>query len=102
MGVDRDMSEIVRAADQKHPTSRPSLPVDPDSGAEGAPHAHGGGTDKVLIAGPHLGGFNQALPVPDLVRFTGGTAALSIAGRFRQERSLPESRSLKPSGIKRA
>jgi hypothetical protein len=102
MGVDRDMSETVRAADQKHPTNRPSLPVDPDNGAEGAPHAQGDGTDKVLITGPHLGGFNQALPVPDLVRFTGGTAALSIAGRFRQERSLPESRSRKPAGIKRA
>ncbi len=101
MGVDRDMSEMIRVADQHRKPSSPSLSFGPENGPEGVPHATGDGVDRVLYTGPHLGGFNQALPVPDLVRFTGGTVALSIAGRFRQERSLPDAHFRKPPGAKR-
>ena len=45
-----------------------------------------GQADLILQTGPHLGGFNQAISVPELIRFTAVTAAECVLRRFRYER----------------
>jgi hypothetical protein len=45
-----------------------------------------GQADLILQTGPHLGGFNQAISLPELIRSTGAAAADCVARRFRRQR----------------
>ncbi len=94
MGVDRHMEEVLRVADQRA-LGREDFErfltergMNPDEAAA-MPQ---GNADIVLPTGPHLGGFNQPISLPELIRMTGSAAADCIVGRFRRERGWPASR----------
>jgi hypothetical protein len=91
MGVDRHMEEVLRAADQRA-LSRAAFEnfltargVAPDQAAG----MSRGEADIVLQTGPHLGGFNQPISLPELIHMTGAMAADCVARRFRRERGWP-------------
>ena len=91
MGVDRHMEEILRLADQ-HEMSRDDFErylTDRGVAREKAAAMSQGRADIVLATGPHLGGFNQPISLPELIRMTGAVAADCIAHRFRRERGWP-------------
>ncbi|GBC61595.1 hypothetical protein DENIS_2557 [Desulfonema ishimotonii] len=91
MGVDNDMEEILRVADQDRMT-------------DGAFRAHlrGRGVDReavgayrkgereiVLHTGPHLGGFNQRISLPELIGFLETASALCVAYRYLRTGAAP-------------
>jgi hypothetical protein len=88
MGVDRHMEEILRVADQDA--------MDPAMFAaflesRGVPRKKAlqvpkGRNDIPLMTGPHLGGFNQPISLPELIEFAATGAARCVQGRFRRER----------------
>ena len=41
-----------------------------------------GRQDIPILTGPHLGGFNQPISVPELIEFTGAASALCVADRY--------------------
>lgn len=45
-------------------------------------------SDIVLTTGPHLGGFNQAISVPELIEFLFCFSALCVADRYLHENGL--------------
>jgi len=86
MGVDRHMEEVLRAADQKAMT-RPEFEAFlrrrgfAPSRIEALRRGKG---DLVVSTGPHLGGFNQAISLPELITAVETMAAACIAGRYRR------------------
>ena len=44
--------------------------------------------DITTHTGPHLGGFNQPISLPELIEFAAVGAARCVAGRFRKECGL--------------
>ncbi len=83
-GVDRYMEEIFRVTDQQemsdvefneflleHGLNRNSI--------EGLPR---GLEDITMTTGPHLGGFNQRISLPELIHFTETAASYCICDRF--------------------
>ena len=90
MGVDRHMEEILRVVDQD--AMDPAMFVSflqsrgiPSNMAAGIPK---GKDDIPLMTGPHLGGFNQPISLPELIEFAAVGAARCVAGRFRKECGL--------------
>jgi hypothetical protein len=90
MGVDRHMEEILRVVDQD--AMDPAMFVSflqsrgiPRKVAAGMPK---GKNDIPLMTGPHLGGFNQPISLPELIEFAAVGAARCVAGRFRRECGL--------------
>ncbi len=43
--------------------------------------------DITISSGPHLGGFNQRISLPELIDAAGAVAALCIAGRYERLRA---------------
>jgi hypothetical protein len=90
MGVDRHMEEILRVVDQDamDPAMFASFLQSrgiPRKAAAGMPK---GKNDIPLMTGPHLGGFNQPISLPELIEFAAVGAARCVAGRFRRECGL--------------
>ena len=88
MGVDHHMEEVLRVVDQDG-MSREAF--DAFLMARGFSCAQAaaiprGQADIVLQSGPHLGGFNQSISLPELIHMTGAVAADCVARRFRRER----------------
>jgi len=88
MGVDRYMEEILRVVDQREMTDQaffdflaqrrvPKLT---------AMQLKKGADDITLYTGPHLGGFNQRISLPELIESVGTIAALCIYGRYCEEK----------------
>lgn len=88
MGVDRHMEEILRTADQEQMSDE-----------DFRKHLRGRGLDAraisgfrkgereiVLHTGPHLGGFNQPISLPELIHFLETAASLCIVHRFISQR----------------
>ena len=44
-----------------------------------------GAEEITLFTGPHLGGFNQQISIPELIECVGTMAALCIYGRYLKE-----------------
>ena len=89
MGVDRHMEEILRVVDQEamsHAMFRSFLQSRGMTATE-ARLVPKGGADIPLMTGPHLGGFNQPISLPELIDFAAAGAAYCVAGRFRHETS---------------
>ncbi len=88
MGVDRYMEETLRVVDQRE-MSREDFAFFlitrgfTREAAAAMPRAH---ADILLHTGPHLGGFNQPISLPELIHMTGAVAADCVARRFRRER----------------
>jgi hypothetical protein len=90
MGVDRHMEEILRVADQKEMSDeafrkflnryRPAG-IDLRTTVKGV-------EDIVFSSGPHLGGFNRQISLPEMIEAVETLAAVCVGGRFRQESGL--------------
>ncbi len=85
LGVDRHMTEVLRARDQLQYTGQEftallrSKALAPDMDC--AP----GEQDITLVTGPHLGEFNSRISAPELIGFTAAVAGQCIARAFFQE-----------------
>ena len=92
-GVDQYMEEIFRAIDQqemsdddfneflsKHGIAGDNTGNLPEKGLK----------DITMMTGPHLGGFNQRISLPELIHFTGTAASYCICDRYMgsQDKSL--------------
>ncbi|HMA85310.1 MAG TPA: SidJ-related pseudokinase [Desulfosalsimonadaceae bacterium] len=84
MGVDRHMEEILRVAEQ-HAMSEQEFNefltirgLTPDQVAE----IKKGEQDITILTGPHLGGFNQRISIPELTEYTAALSALCIMDRY--------------------
>ncbi len=89
MGVDRYMEEILRVADQQEMTDAAFMDFLLERGVsfEHAQEMARGAEDVTLHTGPHLGGFNQQISIPELIESVGTMAALCIYGRYCEENS---------------
>jgi len=93
MGVDRHMEEILRVAEQQTMTREE---FDAFLAARGfSPQAiarlEKGRQDIRILTGPHLGGFNQRISVPELTEYAAALAALCIMDRYLCQRGGDES-----------
>jgi hypothetical protein len=87
MGVDRHMEEILRVVDQDAMDRFTFTSFLENRGLPRrvALRKTKGQQDIVLMTGPHLGGFNQAISLPELIDFAAAGAARCVAGRFCME-----------------
>jgi hypothetical protein len=88
MGVDRHMEEILRVEDQKQMTDeefRDFLKEKYYSDRE-ADGVKKGVEDIVVYTGPHLGGFNERISIPELIESVGSMSAACIVGRYWKEK----------------
>ena len=90
MGFDEHMDEMFRMSDQDRMNdkgfadfleSRGYLPEQIDNMERGA-------SDIALHTGPHLGGFNQRISVPELTEFLFSLSSRCISDRFLMENAL--------------
>ena len=90
MGVDRHMEEMLRVADQDAMDQASFVSFLQSRGValKEAKRIPKGAGDIALITGPHLGGFNQSISLPELIDFAARGAARCVAGRFRREHAL--------------
>ena len=86
MGVDRFMEEILRATDQQAMNDEAFFSFLEQRGfsKEEARRRKRGEEDITLFTGPHLGGFNQRISIPELIESVGTMAALCIYGKYRE------------------
>jgi len=88
MGVDRHMEEMLRVADQKEMTKEEFRSFLQERGYcdDEIDKLQKGIKDIVLHTGPHLGGFNESISLPELIESVGTMSALCIVGRYWRER----------------
>jgi hypothetical protein len=88
MGVDRHMEEILRIAEQKTMSQADFFEFLSVRGfqAEHINQMEKGEEDITIHTGPHLGGFNQQISIPELIEFTAAAAALCISDRYCNEK----------------
>ena len=99
MGVDRHMEEVLRVADQtemSHEAFREFLGRRGYT-REAIRRETKGVRDITAYTGPHLGGFNEGISLPELIETVGTMAALCIAGRYRSETLGEEGIAASPS-----
>ncbi len=84
MGVDRHMAEVLRMDDQKEMTDREFTDFLASRGFTEKDTAalQRGRKDVTVLTGPHLGGFNRPISLPELVEFTASSVGLACAGRY--------------------
>ncbi len=84
MGVDRHMEEMLRQVDQQQMSDEQFYDFLEDRGLPPAQarRAVRGAADIVLHTGPHLGGFNQQISIPELISATATMAATCVLGRY--------------------
>ncbi len=89
MGVDRHMEEVFRAADQKRLTDNEFRGFLKNRGySHSQIRAHRKGVEDIVIyTGPHLGGFNERISLPELIEALRSMAALCVLGRFLGEKA---------------
>jgi hypothetical protein len=78
------MEEILRQIDQRQmsDTEFNQFLTQRGFSAKKAAVTSKGAADIVLHTGPHLGGFNQSISIPELIEATAAMAATCILGRF--------------------
>ncbi len=88
MGVDRHMEEILRTPDQNDMTDKAFRDFLRERGYsdEKISRVRKGAEDIVFYSGPHLGGFNQPISLPELTTSVETMSALCMAGRYWRER----------------
>ena len=91
MGVDRYMEEVFRITDQIEMTDaeyrsflRGKKIFDNHNNQINLPER--GKTDIIIHSGPHLGGFNEAISLPELIDADRVMSALCIAGKYWKEK----------------
>ena len=87
MGVDRHMEEVLRVVDQKQMSDEEFRKFLGERGySEDETKGFKKGVEDITIyTGPHLGGFNERISLPELIESVGTMAALCIGGRYWQE-----------------
>jgi hypothetical protein len=88
MGVDRHMEEILRVADQDG-MSDDELRAFLEERGYDFKEAHGlrkGGGDITMETGPHLGGFNERISLPEMIEAVGAISGVCIAERYWKEK----------------
>jgi hypothetical protein len=90
MGVDRHMDEFLRVADQQRMSTgefRSFLAACGFSDNR-IGRINRGERDIRLATGPHLGGFNRRISLPELTEFLASAAACCMAGKHCQQRRI--------------
>ena len=94
MGIDRDMEETLRVQDQNSMDNRQFNQFLTSKGLtekQVARHKQGQ-ADITILSGPHLGGFNQAISIPELIEKLFGFSSLCISNCYLAQNGLnPES-----------
>jgi hypothetical protein len=87
MGVDRHMEETLRVLDQTQMSDLSFRRFLRQRGfsPQAVEEAEKGVQDITTFTGPHLGGFNEGISIPELIETVGTMAALCISGRYRSE-----------------
>ncbi len=89
MGVDRHMVEMLRIADQEAMSAesfrnflleRKYTPQEIDLLEQGR-------SDIAVSSGPHLGGFNEPISLPELIEAVETMAALCVSGKYINEKT---------------
>jgi hypothetical protein len=93
MGMDHHMEETLRIRDQEIMTETDFHDFLISRGYETSllTHIKKGEQDIVLNTGPHLGGFNQPISVPELMEFLFCLSSLCISDRYLMENGLKAS-----------
>ena len=93
MGIDRHMEETLRIQDQNSMSDAEFDDFLSSRGCTGINTGHfiRGQQDIVLNTGPHLGGFNQPISVPELIDFLFCLSSLCISDRYLVENGLKAS-----------
>jgi len=88
MGVDRHMEEVLRVADQKQMTDKAFREFLESKGysLDEIRKLKKGIEDITIHSGPHLGGFNERISLPELIESIGTMSALCIAGKYLREK----------------
>ncbi len=88
MGVDRHMEEILRAADQTEMKDREfkEFLLDRGYSEKNIGELKKGEKDISILTGPHLGGFNSRISLPELIKFLETASAYCIAGKYWEEK----------------
>lgn len=84
MGVDRHMVEILRSIDQKAMTDKTFRIFLRDNGLTKREigRIEKGREDITIHSGPHLGGFNERISLPELIAFLSMASAFCVAGKY--------------------
>ncbi|UCD88146.1 MAG: SidJ-related pseudokinase [Desulfobacterales bacterium] len=84
MGVDRHMEEILRVVDQEQMSDEGFTKFLGDRGysEDQIRHFKKGVEDITIHTGPHLGGFNERISLPELIESVETMSALCIVGRY--------------------
>ena len=87
MGVDRHMEEILRVHDQESMTQNEFIEFLTGRGfsLEKAQSYTRGKEEIILYTGPHLGGFNDTISVPELICFVATVTSLCVSGRYMEQ-----------------
>jgi hypothetical protein len=90
MGVDRYMEEMLRVADQAEMTEKEfrELLVERGCSLEAIESLQKGAGDISIQTGPHLGGFNQRISLPELIQCLGVVSAYCIGGRYLRRKEM--------------
>ncbi|HKJ98695.1 MAG TPA: SidJ-related pseudokinase [Desulfotignum sp.] len=80
MGYDEHMMEVLRIQDQNRMTKEQYQRFLHQRGVKTVPPK--GQTDIPLSTGPHLGGFNQSISVPELIEYLFRFSALAVSHCF--------------------
>jgi len=89
-GVDQYMEEIFRATDQQEMSDNEFNEFLLERGftEDNINGLSKGLEDITIMTGPHLGGFNQRISLPELIHFTGTAASYCIGDRYIADQSL--------------
>ena len=89
-GIDRYMEEVFRAADQQDMADDEFTEFLLERGfaRDDIDGLSKGTADITIMTGPHLGGFNQRISLPELIHFTGTAAAYCISDRYMFDRNF--------------
>jgi hypothetical protein len=84
MGVDRHMEEVLRVADQQQMSDDEFRAFLRESGypEQKIRSLRKGVEDITVFTGPHLGGFNEQISLPELIEAVGTMSAMCIQGRY--------------------
>jgi hypothetical protein len=88
MGVDRHMEEVLRVVDQKQMSDEEFSTFLSERGyrANEIKGFKKGAEDIIIYTGPHLGGFNERISLPELIESVGAMSATCMAGRYWREK----------------
>jgi hypothetical protein len=89
-GVDQYMEEIFRASDQQEMSDDEFNEFLLKRGIVGdCMDDHPKGLEDItMMTGPHLGGFNQRISLPELIHFTGTATSYCISDRYIFDQNL--------------